>query len=51
MPKKTIAQDENPVQDSPQKTAFREFIKKYAEQNPAKYALKKEELERKLNSL
>jgi hypothetical protein len=60
MPKKTNTSDEDIVQDpvspevsedSPQKAEFRAFIEKYAKQNPEKYALKKEALEAKLNTL
>lgn len=37
--------------ESEAKQVFRELIAKYKEQNPVKYAQKKEALERKLNAM
>jgi hypothetical protein len=37
--------------DSDKKQAFRALIEKYKTQNPAKYALKKERLEKKLKEM
>jgi hypothetical protein len=39
------------VQESEAKMAFRKLITVYKEQNPAKYEMKKDALEAKLNSL
>jgi len=40
-----------PTIESEEKVAFRELIAKYAQQNPVKYAEKKERLEAKLNQM
>lgn len=40
-----------PKKESDAKVAFRALIEKYKGQNPEKYKAKKEELEKKLNSL
>lgn len=50
-PKEEPAVDISQPQVSATKLAFMQMIEKYKIQNPAKYALKKEEFERKLNSL
>ncbi len=39
------------VKSSSAKKAFKELIEKYKVQNPKKYALKKDELESKLNEM
>ena len=51
--KKEVAEEirEEVGPDSPAKEAFRLLIERYKEQNPVKYALKKEALEKKLNSI
>lgn len=59
MPKKTqedttpeeVIEETPEVVESEAKKQFRLFIAKYKKQNPVKYELKKEELERKLNAL
>lgn len=59
MPKKTSEAEEvvetiettEATPDSEAKTAFAALIESYKTQNPAKYELKKEELEKQLNSL
>jgi len=52
MPKK---KEETPIEEvvleSEEKKAYRELIERYAEQNPVKYAQKKEALEAKLNAM
>lgn len=53
--KEEIIEDESKVvsskKESKEKTEFRALIEKYKEQNPVKYALKKVELEKKLNAM
>jgi len=39
------------VSDSPEKAKYRRIIEEYKVQNPWKYEMKKEAMERKLNSL
>lgn len=56
MPKKTVesteAVAETPVAEMSQaKAQFAALIENYKAQNPAKYELKKDELEKQLNSL
>jgi hypothetical protein len=42
---------EEVVVESEAKKAFRELIEKYKKQNPAKYELKKDELQKKLDAI
>lgn len=39
------------VSESPEKAKYRQIIEEYKVQNPVKYEMKKEAMERKLNSL
>lgn len=46
-----VAVEKPIVEESVKKIAFREFLRKYRNQSPHKYAIKEAELIKKLNSL
>lgn len=50
-PVQEVAVEATPVEESEAKKAFRVIIEKYKTQNPTKYELKKDEFEKKLNTL